>query len=665
MESRHRHLLELEGLISEVGSNISAAGSDAGGDSRGVMWYPPRPPTPPGKPQTPTLRRPTTPRRMAAGALAHGRQALLEEAAQPAKKSLAFDFQALCDIVGSKASQRFRNVAQAKHHFNHSRNDTVSRPEIDNFFAQLSLPQEYANSFWTHLIRRSDSPVEINASMFWGILGPYILPGYAEFCWPQTANLSSRGPERPSSAQRNQKKDVEHFNDMTGNKGIFGHSIAPGFQGFISASTYNEEPKAQRRRSQPIHPHPPVVLNPQSARPVHASYRPQTPVPSARSSSRPSSARSARPSSARGLRIASSGGAPGLRAARAAAAHPKARTASSLGPNCKVVSSQVAGPSRPRPAPQATPRPSSASKIQSSSWDVASLASVSTQASSTSNAVGARMDQSRPQWPWPGAGGASSGASSSERLQRAEAKLGPRGLACFIGNLPASPVHSRTFDSSNFWSQLGQQSAPAFGNGKKSRSWGPSMRQSTGEEQRRLESRKDQASPRWREEDYTRAEEKYGLNLSVPDHHAGWRIHAMDTPGDVHNEFSDHVGAVVIQPGHHERTATVYLRDNPGHDLLSRLRDPDAGLRRARSAPGSLRRVSSRGRSATMKSPRPAPEPPPSPGLSGRSDAHHDDSSSRPVSGRAVYYTDHTGQVTLDLCKSGGESVRSSINGSH
>jgi len=177
--ARQQRLLELEGRISEVCSNISSCGSEVSVPSR----PPPRPPTPPVL-KRPAGRRPLPP----------VEQKQIPEWAQ--------DFENLCDLIGNKAAARYRTVGQAMLHINRNRNGMMERDEIHTIFREFNLPQEYADCFFNHLCPFSES---MEVAVLWQVLGPYIVPGYPSERRPpsrcktpdQAASIASPSSARP------------------------------------------------------------------------------------------------------------------------------------------------------------------------------------------------------------------------------------------------------------------------------------------------------------------------------------------------------------------------------------------------------------------------------------------------------------------------------------
>lgn len=86
------------------------------------------------------------------------------------------DFQALCDLVGSKAALRFKTVNQCFRNIDTDHSGSVDRAEMRELFFILNLPREMADRFFDLL--DSDGSGDVDYGELRRIIGPHIQPGY-------------------------------------------------------------------------------------------------------------------------------------------------------------------------------------------------------------------------------------------------------------------------------------------------------------------------------------------------------------------------------------------------------------------------------------------------------------------------------------------------------
>lgn len=85
-------------------------------------------------------------------------------------------FTAMCDLIGSKASARFRTVNQCFRNMDQDCDGLVTRSEVQELFRSFHLPEDFANRFFELMdIDRSGG---IDYRELQRIIGPYIQPGY-------------------------------------------------------------------------------------------------------------------------------------------------------------------------------------------------------------------------------------------------------------------------------------------------------------------------------------------------------------------------------------------------------------------------------------------------------------------------------------------------------
>lgn len=676
---RHLRLLELESLISDASSGrpSSSASSSGGQQTRhepiGTTWQPPRQPTPPvvranyiqptappGRPNS-AGRRPGPPAGPDVGYRAPSQD-----------RSLPGDFEALCDLIGSKAAARYRTVGQAMRHIDKNHNSMVDRSEIHSLFRQFNLPPEYADRFFDQL---RCSPEEMDPNTLEQIIGPYIMPGYRDPRWAVPARSSSR----LSLQERNRKAEVEEMTHLIGTKAhqrfrnprecfrsvdddkdgrlsrtevvrfverlglprstanhVF-NELLDGGEGDGTVSflkfmeTFGPIIQPGYYKQTPAYAH---GVQMQRASDAAAGYnerlapraptRPQAPPPRARSASvrrRPSSARGARPA------MPQTAGAGGLRAARAAVAFPHTRDKSP---------------------------------------DVASLASVSTRASSsngsytgvmpTTKRAGYKPMYSAPKVPSTSDRGdegcasdpyASMSSSDSSWRKRGEVYPSLRGATCFIQEPKTPPVHTRTYDSSNMRNRLGEdRSSTVWARPlNSSRSWGPSAWKAA--MSMHQEPHAGYATEPTLREKLLEQGRPFD-DAASEDWSSRWRVFPHDSSVvGARTEVKDYSGEVILTPGH-RGTPTVYVR-NSSASSLPRQRPQSAPPRfdrRTTSLEERWRRCSSpdSDRISTARAAHPGTAP-------------QDGPRGRASRGPGATWTDHRGTFNLDLCACGADSV--------
>merc|ERR1719316_2606773 len=79
-------------------------------------------------------------------------------------------------IVGDKMHLKFKNVRDAFRALDLDKDGTVSRQELQMFFAGFGLPKEAADTVFTAL--DEDGSENVDYSEFMGLFGPIIAPGH-------------------------------------------------------------------------------------------------------------------------------------------------------------------------------------------------------------------------------------------------------------------------------------------------------------------------------------------------------------------------------------------------------------------------------------------------------------------------------------------------------
>jgi len=97
-------------------------------------------------------------------------------------------------------------------HINSNRNGLVERKEVDHFFRQFCMPQEYADSFWNTV---SPNEEEMGIEKLWHILGPFVLPGYHPYDEGRPTVGRSSGL---SPTQRKEQMEIDQLIATIGNK---------------------------------------------------------------------------------------------------------------------------------------------------------------------------------------------------------------------------------------------------------------------------------------------------------------------------------------------------------------------------------------------------------------------------------------------------------------
>jgi len=224
--SEHQRLLDLEEAISEASY---AASSVASGQHKPGAAHASRPPARPSsarsaRPSTASsegcrARRPLSARSRppsSAGSTASGHSMTSAESARSLNAHIVSggqEFETLCDLIGSKAAQRFRSVQQCFRRIDQDHDAAVTRAEMREFCRTLNVTAEQADRFFDLLDLDRNNLVDFFEVA--SILGPYIQPGYQASSYRHSS--AARRAE-PALQENCGDMDASHLIEAVGHK---------------------------------------------------------------------------------------------------------------------------------------------------------------------------------------------------------------------------------------------------------------------------------------------------------------------------------------------------------------------------------------------------------------------------------------------------------------